>query len=155
FLYRAPQTISYRWLRNGQPLAGATGSRLSATLVGSYSCVVTAANGAGSTSVASTGSFPIVAGMKLGKAKLNRKKGTASIVVGTSGAGSISISGRSLLPKRREASAPDFAATMIIKPKGKAKARLRASGKSKVKVRVAYTPTDGQPLVRTKSITLR
>ena len=155
FLYRAPQSIAFQWLRNGQPLAGETAGRIAAGLVGSYSCVVTATNGAGSTSVTSTGSFPIVAGLRLGKVRLNRKKGTATIVIGASGAGTLLISGKSLAMKRRELSAPSFGATLVVKPKGKSKTRLRAKGKLKLKLRATYTPTDGQPLVRTRSITLR
>jgi hypothetical protein len=46
-------------------------------------------------------------------------------------------------------------ATLVIKPKGKAKARLRSTRRSKLKLKVAYTPTGGATLRKTKSLTLR
>jgi hypothetical protein len=49
FLYRAPQTYAYSWLRNGESIAGATESRYRPTKPGAYNCQVTAANQAGST----------------------------------------------------------------------------------------------------------
>jgi DNA-binding beta-propeller fold protein YncE len=49
FLYQAPQTFSFAWLKNGSPIAGASSSSLTATSQGSYSCQVTAKNFAGST----------------------------------------------------------------------------------------------------------
>jgi PKD domain len=48
FLYRAPQSISYQWRLNGTDIGGATSARYSPTAPGSYSCRVTASNGAGS-----------------------------------------------------------------------------------------------------------
>ena len=50
FLYRAPQSFAYQWQMNGSDIAGATGSSYTPSTDGSYSCRVTAANQAGSTS---------------------------------------------------------------------------------------------------------
>jgi DNA-binding beta-propeller fold protein YncE len=47
-LYRAPQSVSYRWLKNGSPIPGATGSSIALGSSGSYQCDVTAQNFAGS-----------------------------------------------------------------------------------------------------------
>jgi hypothetical protein len=55
FLYRAPQSFAYQWQMNGSDIAGATGSSYRPSTAGSYSCRVTAANQAGSTSQTSKG----------------------------------------------------------------------------------------------------
>jgi hypothetical protein len=47
FLYRAPQSFSYAWTRNGTTIAGATASTVLAGTAGSYGCSVTASNAAG------------------------------------------------------------------------------------------------------------
>ncbi|HEU4738402.1 MAG TPA: hypothetical protein VFS54_04885 [Solirubrobacterales bacterium] len=69
YVYQAPTTYAYQWLRNGRPVAGATAATLAAKSAGSYSCTVTAANQAGSatqTSAATT--------VKAAKVKLTTKK---------------------------------------------------------------------------------
>lgn len=48
FLYRAPQSLSYGWLRNGEEIEGATRSNYRPTKPGAYNCRVTAGNAAGS-----------------------------------------------------------------------------------------------------------
>lgn len=52
--YRAPQSLSYRWTRDGADLPGADSSAITATNPGAYRCLVTATNAAGSTTVTST-----------------------------------------------------------------------------------------------------
>lgn len=47
--YRAPASLTYGWSRNGSLLQGQTAKTLQATQAGSYKCVVTATNAAGST----------------------------------------------------------------------------------------------------------
>jgi hypothetical protein len=47
FLYRAPQTLTYQWQRDGVDIPGANASTLNAQANGSYACRVTAANAAG------------------------------------------------------------------------------------------------------------
>jgi sugar lactone lactonase YvrE len=49
FLFRAPQSFSYGWLRNGDAIENATESRYRPTKPGTYNCLVTATNAAGST----------------------------------------------------------------------------------------------------------
>lgn len=48
FLYRAPRSFSYQWLRAGKIIESATRSNYTPTHPGSYSCQVTASNHAGS-----------------------------------------------------------------------------------------------------------
>jgi DNA-binding beta-propeller fold protein YncE len=52
-LYRAPSSFSYQWLRDGAAVAGASMASYAPTAPGSYACLVTAANAAGSTVQAS------------------------------------------------------------------------------------------------------
>jgi len=69
FVYQAPRTYAYQWLRNGTLVAGATAATLTAKSAGSYACTVTAANQIGTaaqTSAAST--------VKAAKVKLSTKK---------------------------------------------------------------------------------
>jgi uncharacterized repeat protein (TIGR01451 family) len=69
FVFQAPRTIAYQWIRNGAPLAGATAATFSAKSPGSYSCIATAANQAGTASQASA---PIT--VKAAKLKLTTKR---------------------------------------------------------------------------------
>src|SRR6202000_1808945 len=57
-LYRAPQTVTYTWSRNGAAIAGATGATMIANEAGRYGCTETAPNGAGSAT--SGASFEVV-----------------------------------------------------------------------------------------------
>jgi DNA-binding beta-propeller fold protein YncE len=52
FLYRAPATIDYQWKRNGVSV-GTNSATFSPPVAGDYTCTVTAANQAGSTSLTS------------------------------------------------------------------------------------------------------
>lgn len=54
FLYRAPQTVSYAWLRNGEVIPGAEKSTYRPIKPGTYDCRVTATNAAGSSAQTST-----------------------------------------------------------------------------------------------------
>jgi DNA-binding beta-propeller fold protein YncE len=152
-LYRAPQSFSYQWLRNGLPIDGATASSYAATEVGDYSCRVTATNGAGGTPQDS-GSISIQASFALGKPTIDRKKGIAKLPVASSGSGVVDLGGRFLKPRTLGSPGP-LSGTIVVKAKGKALKRLRAKGKAKVMTQLAFTPTNGSPLLATRAITLR
>jgi hypothetical protein len=65
FLYRAPQSFTYQWMRNGTDLTGApdpTKPYYTPTVAGSYSCRVTATNRAGSATQTSA-AFTVTSGM--------------------------------------------------------------------------------------------
>jgi DNA-binding beta-propeller fold protein YncE len=49
FLYQRPVSFTYRWSRNGKPVAGAIANVYTAFGAGTYTCTVTAKNQAGST----------------------------------------------------------------------------------------------------------
>lgn len=69
FVYQAPRTYAYQWLRNGAPIAGAIGPSFTAKSAGAYTCTVTATNQAGS---AAQTSAPV--NVKASKLKLTTKK---------------------------------------------------------------------------------
>jgi uncharacterized membrane protein len=69
FVYQAPTTYAYQWLRNGQPVSGAIAATFTAQSAGQYTCTVTATNQAG-TSAQTSG----VANVKAAKLKLTTKK---------------------------------------------------------------------------------
>jgi Ca2+-binding RTX toxin-like protein len=53
FLYRAPQSLTYQWSRDGADVAGAASSVYTAFATGEYRCRATASNPAGDTSLTS------------------------------------------------------------------------------------------------------
>ncbi len=78
FFYRAPQSIAYRWTRNGAEIAGATDTSYTAYVPGEYRCRETATNAAGSTPQTSA---PLTVwgppNTKLIKAKMNSSHDSA------------------------------------------------------------------------------
>ena len=114
---------------------------------------MTATNGAGPTAL-DTASISVQAGFALGKPTIDKKKGIAKLPVATSGSGVVDLGGRFLKPKTLGAPGP-ISGTIVVKAKGKALKRLKAKGKAKVMTQLAFTPTNGSPLLATKSITLR
>lgn len=151
FLYRAPQTTSLQWLKDGQPIAGATTPAYAATEVGSYSCQSSAANQAGSTAQTSAS----VAVFSLAKkAKLNRKKGTATLSVRVPVAGTLTLTGKQVVKQKRTAKAAGTI-KLTIKAKGKAKKALTNKGKVKVKLTVAFAPASGSATSQLKKLVLK
>ena len=69
FVYQAPRSFAYQWTRNGAAIAGATAATYTAVKAGSYACVVTATNQAGTGSQTST-----AVNVKAAKIKLSTKK---------------------------------------------------------------------------------
>ncbi len=152
FLYRVPQSTSTQWLKDGQPIAGATTTSLKASKVGSYACQGTATNHAGSTLQTSAP----VAVFKLGKAKANAKKGTATLSVQVPGAGTVTLSGKKVAKQSRKRSpASPGTVKVTIKAKGKAKKTLAKKGKAKVKATVGFAPLGGSAANQTVKVTLK
>ena len=136
----------------GQPVAGATAATLKATAVGDYTCQSTATNHAGSTSQASAP----VGVFKLGKVKVNAKKGTATISVQVAGAGTLSLSGKKVVKQKKTTKAASVATVkLLVKARGKAKKALAKKGKAKVKASVGFTPLGGSGGSQTKTLTLK
>ncbi len=152
FLFHAPQAFATQWLSNGQPVLGASTSSVVPTGVGNYSCQVSAKNAAGSTAQTST----TVALFKLGKASLKKKKGTALLTVTVPGAGSLKLTGKSLVKRTAKRTATTKGnVKLTVKAKGKKLKKLKANGKVKVKAKITFTPASGTGGTQTKSLTLR
>jgi hypothetical protein len=153
FLYRAPQTFSYQWYRNGKAEAGATSPSFTANKVGAYSCVVTATNFSGSDSEVSPIDFSINATVGFKGVTFNRKKGTATLRVAVTGTGRLDLYGVGVANAQRKKATGT--AKLVVRTSGKARIKLMNTGKAKVKARVSYTPEGGKAIKRFKTVVLK
>lgn len=151
FLYRTPQTTSLQWLKNGQPIPGATATTYKAAAVGSYSCQSLAANQAGSSSQTST-ALPVFSLAK--KAKLNRKEGTATLAVRIPAAGTLTLTGKQVVKQKRARKAAGTI-KLLVKAKGKARKALNRKGQTRVKATVAFIPAGGAAASQVRSLVLK
>lgn len=147
-LYRAPSSFSYQWLRDGAEVTGASTASFVATVAGSYSCRVMAANAAGSTfqtSAALGVSNPTIKGTHgtattAGQAKV--KKGVASLRMhcpakGGECRGAVRLVSRGkhvALGKQRFRIAPGKAKLIKIKLSGTCLEKLREAPEHKLRV---------------------
>lgn len=144
FLYRAPQSISYQWLRDRQPIPGATGTALTAGKVGSYTCQITALNFAGDNIEGNPNGFAIRASLKLKRVAYNRRKGTATLRVAVTGSGRLDLFGKGVANVSKKHVSGTV--KIIARASGKSRIKLRASGKAKVKPTISYTPEGGKAI---------
>ncbi len=99
----------------------------------------------------------------IGKKKLNKKKGVATVKVTVPGAGELTLKGKNLKSQRpsshgRAASKTVSAAGTVklkIIPKGKTKKKLKKKGKAKVKAEITFTPTGGLAATQTTKAKLK
>lgn len=77
-LYRAPQSVTTRWLRSGTPIAGATTSTYQPTSAGSYSCQQTASNDAGS-AISTSASHAVDSAPTTGRVKVHVSRHSATV----------------------------------------------------------------------------
>lgn len=121
---------------------------------GSYevSLTGTASGGAATSGVAKL--QVVKATLRLGRPKLNRKRGTALLPVTVPGAGIVTLRGGGLRPVQRR---PREAGTlkMPIKAQGKAKKRIARAGTARVSAHITYKPVPGVPVTATRAIVLR
>jgi hypothetical protein len=80
----------------------------------------------------------------VGRATLDKKKGTAKLLVTTTGAGTLDLTGK-LVKTASATLAGAGDAQLTVKAKGKAKKALKKKGKAKVSYTVAFTPASGTP----------
>jgi DNA-binding beta-propeller fold protein YncE len=162
FLYRAPQTFAYQWNRDGTSIGGATTSSYAAAAAGQYSCTVSASNRAGTVSQTSAPFAvseraapppPPSNSFSFGKVKVNKKKGTAKLIVKVPGPGKLVLSGK-MVVKQSVTFEKAGNVKLLIKPKGGPKKKLANVGRAKVKVNVAYTPAGGSKRTKSKTIQL-
>ncbi len=148
FLYRAPLSTAVQWLHDGQPIPGAGSMSFRATAAGNYRCRETATNHAGSAAQLSQ----VAAFFKVGKAKLNKRNGTAKLPVELPPGGTLTVAGKQIVGRKTGASGKR---TITIKPVGREKARLADTGKATVKVRLTFKPTEGPPVSQSARIPLQ
>jgi hypothetical protein len=148
FLYRAPQSLSFQWSRDGTEVAAGAAATLSANAVGNYQCRVTAANHAGSASQTSV-RHPV---FKVGRPNLNRRRGTAMLPMTVPPEGVLKLPGRGVAPRISHRAGR---VKLTIRAKGRKRKRLTKKGRVKLKVRLAFTPAGGSPGNQRKSFRLR
>jgi hypothetical protein len=84
--------------------------------------------------------------------KLNRKSGTAVVIVSLPGPGSLTLAGRGLLGTTASGAG---AVSLPVTPKKKTRRRLRRSGVANVSVKVTFTPPGGDPNSLSAPVTLK
>ena len=90
---------------------------------------------------------------KIGKAKVDKKKGTAKLTVGVPGPGSLSLKGKGLKKAKTTAKAAG-SVKLPVKPSGATTRKLKRNGKAKIKAKVTFTPTGGRSNTESTSIKL-
>jgi hypothetical protein len=74
------------------------------------------------------------------------------------GAGTLSLSGKGVVPQPRGGKARVISGAgtvkLLVKAKGKRKRKLNRTGIVKVKAKVTFTPTGGDPNTRAKTVKL-
>jgi subtilisin-like proprotein convertase family protein len=96
--------------------------------------------------------------LKAGKAKLNKKKGTAQIPVTVGDAGKLSLSGKGVKTasaSKSKAVAGPGTVKLTVKPKGQTASKLNSTGAATVKVKITFTPNGGTSSVTKKKIKLK
>ena len=89
-----------------------------------------------------------------GKVARSRSKGTATVSVTVPNAGALVVGGKGVKRASRSVTAPG-AVKLKVAAKGKKLRTLNETGKVKVTAKVTFTPTGGDPKVRSKRIQLQ
>jgi DNA-binding beta-propeller fold protein YncE len=137
FVYQAPRSFTYQWTRNGAAVSGATAPAFTATAPGSYACVVTATNQAGSAAQTSAAT-----NVKAAKVKLTTKKKAKA------DAGDLvtfkvkAVNQGDLKPKNAKVCVklPKAAKADLKAPKCKKLGQLKARAKKTVTIKVKVKP---------------
>jgi plastocyanin len=121
---------------------------------GTYEVTATAKDAAGTPATAS-GTIVIRPSGKfsLGKLSLNKKKGTATIVVSVSSPGKLVLSGKGAKKVTKRARAAGKV-KLQIKATGKALRQLELKGKAKLQLKIAFTPDGGAATVKHRTVVL-
>jgi hypothetical protein len=91
---------------------------------------------------------------KLGKAKRNKRKGTAELVAEVGGPGTLTLSGKRVRRTTKPAAAAGQI-RLLVKPKGKVKRKLEDSGRAKVRLEVGFEPTGAPTAELSRKLTLK
>ncbi|HEX6667019.1 MAG TPA: PKD domain-containing protein [Solirubrobacterales bacterium] len=144
--------VSYAWKADDG--ATATGPTFShAFKPGAHKAMLTVTSTCGASTGAET-SFVVAPSFKLGKVKLNRSKGTATVKVTTLAAGKLTLSGKGVKKVSKKLAKPGTV-TLVVKPTGKVRKRLFARGDAKAKIVVSLTPASGAPTSLRKTLPLK
>lgn len=115
--------------------------------------------GAGAGAGAGTGSgggadtvAPVDNSFTLGKARLNRRRGTATLMVEVPGPGLVAVDGA--VPQQQRAEGPGRVALRIL-PKPAARRALNQRGSVRLKLTVTFVPRGGEPSSRAVSLRLK
>jgi Tol biopolymer transport system component len=93
-------------------------------------------------------------GLRIGRPILNRRQGTAKLPVTVPAAGTISLRGKQVKPRRRHSVAGAATVKLLVKPKAGAAKALTRKGKAKVKVVVTYARKGGGVETASKTFAL-
>jgi hypothetical protein len=115
--------------------------------------VILTGNGTTSTATPPNASGPSNA-FTLSRAKLNKKRGTATIVATVPGPGNLVLKVKGLKRLAKAASGAGEV-ELTVKPTRKMVRTLDRKGEAKVVARVTYTPTGGDPNTESKRLTLK
>ncbi len=123
---------------------------------GGHSFSVRATDFTGNTGPAATRTWRIEPSNEftLGKAKRNKKKGTAKLKVNVPGPGAVEIARTKKVKGASASAAAAGEVTLPVKPKGKARKKLKKKGKAKVALDVTFTPAGGEPNTQSESLKL-
>ena len=89
-----------------------------------------------------------------GKLKLNKKKGTATLIVEVPGAGSLVLGGKGVKKASAQAKGPGNV-ILLVKAAGKAKKKLGELGEVRLALKVSFTPGGGVANTETTKATLK
>lgn len=95
---------------------------------------------------------PVDNSFTLGKARLNRRRGTATLAVEVPGPGLVAVDGS--VPRQRQADGPGRV-TLRIAPRAKSRRILEQRGSVRLRLTVTYVPRGGQPNSRNVSLRLK
>lgn len=140
FVYEAPRSYAYQWTRNGKPISGATGAALSAKSSGSYACVVTAVNQAGSAAQSSVAVKVKAAKLKLStKGKAKAKPGqVVKFKLKATNQGDIKTGNAKVCVKL-----PGSAKGELKAPKCKSLGKLKGHAKKSATLKIRVLPSAG------------
>ena len=91
---------------------------------------------------------------RFGKVTLHKHKRTVTLPVKVPGRGTLVLSGKGIMTVHATVAAGGTV-SLSITPNHKLAKWLKKNGKAKVNVKVTYTPTDGDPRVKHKKVTLK
>jgi virginiamycin B lyase len=89
-----------------------------------------------------------------GKAKVNKKRGSAKLTVKVAGPGELKLAKTASVKGQHERAEQSGKESLTIKPRGKAKQKLKQGGKAKLKAKVSFTPDGGTSDTQSKKIKL-